>query len=160
MCTHYIYAFAVLDGVTYKIKTYDTYADITLNGYANFVALKTKNPALKTMIAIGGWNDSHDPNAPSKYSQLVASSANINTFVSSVVTFLQQYGFDGLDLDWEYPSSAADKTGFKNLIIALKTAFQPKGWLLSAAVSAAAYSIDAGNTIRSEIVYFHPDEIK
>ena len=127
------------------IKAFDPEADITLKGYANFVALKAKNPALKMMIGLGGWNDSHDPNYPSKYSQLVSSSANINNFVTSVVSFIRQHGFDGLDLDWEYPSGAADKTGFTSLIIALKTAFQPNGWLLSAAVSAGSFNIDAGN---------------
>ena len=144
MYTHVIYAFAVLDGTTYTIKVYDSWADISLNGYVNFVALKTKNPQLKVMISMGGWNDS---NGAFKYSQLVASSTNINTFVSSVLAFLKLYKFDGLDLDWEFPSTAADYTGFKNLIVALKTAFKPNGYLLSAAVSASASTINAGNII-------------
>ncbi|KZR97519.1 Uncharacterized protein APZ42_007558 [Daphnia magna] len=94
------------------------------------------------MIAIGGWNDSND--GTGKYSKLVASSTNINTFVNSAVAFLQLYKFDGLDLDWEYPSTAADKVGFANLIVALKNAFLPFGFLLSAAVPASQFTIDAG----------------
>lgn len=153
MYTHAIYAFAVLDATTLKIKVYDSWADIDLKGYANFVALKTKNPNLKVMIAIGGWNDSNDGSG--KYSRLVASSTNINTFVTSAVAFLRQYKFDGLDLDWEYPTTAADKTGFKNLIVALKTAFKPYGFLLSAAVPGGASSIDAGINYINFSYLFH-----
>ncbi|KAI9552834.1 hypothetical protein GHT06_020716 [Daphnia sinensis] len=140
LCTHLVYAFAILNGATYKIDVFDSWADIDLGGYQKFVALKAQNSKLKTMIAIGGWNDSND--GTGKYSKLVASSTNINTFVNSAVAFLQLYKFDGLDLDWEYPSTAADKAGFVNLIAALKNAFSPYGFLLSAAVSAS--SIDAG----------------
>uniref|UniRef100_A0A0P5AUM3 Brain chitinase and chia n=1 Tax=Daphnia magna TaxID=35525 RepID=A0A0P5AUM3_9CRUS len=142
LCTHLVYAFAILDGATNTIKAYDTWSDIDLGGYQKFVALKTQNSKLKTMIAIGGWNDSND--GTGKYSKLVASSTNINTFVNSAVAFLQLYKFDGLDLDWEYPSTAADKVGFANLIVALKNAFLPFGFLLSAAVPASQFTIDAG----------------
>uniref|UniRef100_A0A0P5Y1I5 Brain chitinase and chia n=1 Tax=Daphnia magna TaxID=35525 RepID=A0A0P5Y1I5_9CRUS len=142
LCTHLVYAFAVLNETTYKIKVFDSWADIDLGGYQKFVALKTQNSKLKTMIAIGGWNDSND--GTGKYSKLVASSTNINTFVNSAVAFLQLYKFDGLDLDWEYPSTAADKVGFANLIVALKNAFLPFGFLLSAAVPASQFTIDAG----------------
>ena len=142
MYTHVIYAFAVLDG-TYNIEVYDTWADISLNGYANFVALKTKNPQLKVMISMGGWTDSTDGSG--KYSRLVASTTSINTFVRSPLSFLQLYKFYGLDLDWEYPSTTADQIGFKNLIAALKTTFKSYGFLLSAAVSPDVSTIDAGN---------------
>ena len=146
MCTHLIYGFAVLDPKTFTIKPADPWGDIddpNNPGYAKFVALKKKNPQLTTMIAIGGWTDSED----GKYSQLVSDSTNIATFVASVMTFLQQYKFDGLDLDWEYPTTEQDKIGFANLITALREAFTPKGYLLSAAVACNADTIDAGITI-------------
>lgn len=143
LCTHMMYAFATLNGTSYQIQIFDYWADISNNGYQKFVALKTQNPKLKVMISLGGWTDSNDGSG--KYSKLVSSTANINTFVSSAVTFLQQYKFDGLDLDWEAPSTSSDKTGFKNWIVALRNAFQPLGFLLSAAVPATAASIDAGN---------------
>jgi chitinase len=89
-CTHLIYAFAVLDASTFNIKVFDPWIDTdTTNSkgrmYSKFVELKKKNPSLKTMIAVGGWADSNDGTA--KYSKLVSSTTNINTFVSSVVAF-------------------------------------------------------------------------
>lgn len=122
------------------INPSDPWADISLNGFANFVALKNKNPSAKFLISVGGASDSGP-----KYSTLVSSTTNINKFVSSAVSFLKSYKFDGLDFDWECPSSPADKAGFSNLMIALKTAFKPYGYLLSAAVPVYPPTIDAGS---------------
>ena len=138
LCTHYLYAFAILDQNGLVIAPSDQWADISLNGYANFVALKSQNPKAKFLISLGGASDSG-----TKYSKLVTVTANINNFVTSVLAFLNLYRFDGLDIDWESPSSY-DMTGYSNLIIALKTAFKPYGYLLSAAISANPSVVDAG----------------
>ena len=49
-----MYAFAVLDSSTYEMKVYDSWMDLDNQGYALFTGLKQRNPALKTLIALGG----------------------------------------------------------------------------------------------------------
>ena len=137
----------MLNSTVFKIQVFDTWADIDTGGYSKFVALKSTNPQLKTMIAIGGWDDSLD----GKYSILVSDSKNIAAFVESVMGFLRQYGFDGLDLDWEYPTTPEDKIGFANLITALREAFKPMGYLLSAAVVCNAEKTEAGTVHKISI---------
>ena len=60
MCTHLVYAFAVLDPTSYTMKEFDGWLDVNLENYKNFVALKEQNENLKTLIAIGGWTDSQN----------------------------------------------------------------------------------------------------
>jgi len=140
-----VYAFAVLNEATYEINVGNANADISLQGYSNFVALKEKNLCLKTMISIGGAADSTD--GTGKYSQLVTSSANIATFVNSVVVFLQKYSFDGLDFDWQYPSTPSEKSGFTQLMTSLRNAFSSHGFLLSAASLANENVANNGNQL-------------
>ena len=71
----------------------------------------------------------------------------MRAFVNHAVQFISQYGFDGLDLDYEYPvydGVTTDKAGFTALVQELSQAFNPHGWLLTAAVSASKSVTDNG----------------
>ncbi|QLH37553.1 MAG: glycoside hydrolase family 18 protein [Parachlamydiaceae bacterium] len=59
--------------------------------------LKKKYPHLKTLIAIGGWTLSD------RFTDIALTPESRLKFARSVVQFMHQYGFDGIDIDWEYP---------------------------------------------------------
>jgi hypothetical protein len=71
-----------------------------LGSYKSAVALKSQNPGLRVMLAIGGWNE-----GGKKYSQMSFSPESRRRFIKSAVDLLADNGFDGLDLDWEYPGA-------------------------------------------------------
>lgn len=115
--------------------------------YERVVALKSKG--IKVSLALGGWNDS----LGNKYSRLVNSPEARARFITKTIKFLEKWGFDGLDLDWEYPKCwqvdckkgpDSDKQGFADLIEELSREFKPRGLLLSSAVSPSKMVIDAG----------------
>ncbi|KAJ7489453.1 glycosyl hydrolases family 18-domain-containing protein [Mycena latifolia] len=101
--------------------------------------LKLANRNLKVMLSIGGWTYSQ-----AGHFAFVTNAAARATFVSGAVQLIEDYGFDGIDLDFEYPANAAQGQGFADLFTALRTAFDAlaarKGdantYLLSVAVSA------------------------
>lgn len=144
ICTHLIYTFAGL-GYDNKIRSLDPWNDLKDNygrgAFERFTALKKVNPKLKTLLAIGGWNE-----GSIKYSSMASTASDRATFIQSVVEFLEKYDFDGLDLDWEYPAArggkAEDKANFAALVKEMKAAFVPKNYLLTAAVSAGKWFMD------------------
>ena len=97
------------------------------------------------MLAIGGWNE-----GGKKYSDMASSKQSRAAFIASVVAMMEEHGFDGFDLDWEYPGATdrdgkwADKKNFADLVEELSEEFAPRGWLLSAAVSPASFRVEEG----------------
>ena len=72
---------------------------------------------LKVSLSVGGWTYSQDG-----HFSFVTDATKRATFVSSAVQLIEDYGFDGLDLDFEYPSTAAQGQGFADLITSLRSA--------------------------------------
>ncbi|XP_062141510.1 mucin-2 isoform X4 [Drosophila sulfurigaster albostrigata] len=150
LCTHLIYAFG---GFTKdnQMKPFDKYQDIEQGGYAKFTGLKTYNKQLKTMIAIGGWNE-----ASSRFSPLVANPERRQQFIKNILKFLRQNHFDGIDLDWEYPAhreggKSRDRDNYAEFVRELRAEFERESektgrtrLLLTMAVPAGIEYIDKG----------------
>ncbi|MCJ1311629.1 hypothetical protein MMC25_005302 [Agyrium rufum] len=113
--THLYYAFALIDPGTYELAQMNDF-DIQL--YPKFTGLKEKNSALETFISAGGWSE-----GGAIFSTMTANAAHRSAFISSALRFMKTYGFDGIDIDWEYPV-ADDRGGnpadFQNYVTFLK----------------------------------------
>ncbi|XP_077294000.1 chitinase-3-like protein 1 [Arctopsyche grandis] len=157
LCTHVIYSFVGLD-TSGEIKVLDPWIDLPDNwgkdGFGRFNSMKKINPDLKTLIAIGGWNE-----GSVKYSETFAIPAKRAVFVKSSVDFLKKYNFDGLDLDWEYPNQRGGKPedvdNFSKLLQELRVEFDKYGYLLTAAVAAAETSFTQSYDVPKLGQYLH-----
>lgn len=123
-------------------------------GYAKFTGLKTYNKQLKTMIAIGGWNE-----ASSRFSPLMANPERRQQFIKNILKFLRQNHFDGIDLDWEYPAQREggkprDRDNYAQFVQELRAEFERESQktgrprlLLTMAVPAGIENIEKGYDI-------------
>ncbi|KAB5593793.1 Endochitinase 1 [Ceratobasidium theobromae] len=130
--THLYYAFCDMDPVTGTAILSDLWADQQIaypgddtsapgnNLYGNLkqlYLLKKKNPTLKTVLSCGGWTFSqagHFAFATNKTSRA--------TFVKTAVQLLEDNGFDGLNIDWEYPQAGEEAEAFVSLLSELRRA--------------------------------------
>ncbi|CAG9825623.1 unnamed protein product [Phaedon cochleariae] len=133
ICTKIIYTFAGLDEKL-EISPLDHELDVTMKGYANVTNLKIKNPCLKIILAVGGWNEGSQ-----KYSIAAYTAERRQKFADNVLKFLVYYDFDGIDVDWEYPTTRggvpADGENFAALLRTVKDTISPWGFAVSTAVA-------------------------
>ena len=105
-----------------------------LDNLAQLVRLKESNPRLRLMASVGGWTWSN------RFSDMAASAATRRNFIDSSIAFLRGRQFDGIDIDWEYPTAAGiactagetcsraeDKRNFVLLARELRAAFDAAG---------------------------------
>ncbi|CDQ37907.1 Chitinase A1 precursor [Virgibacillus salexigens] len=82
-----------------KTNPGDNWDDPLKGNFQQLIKLKEENPHLKTFISIGGWSWSN------RFSDVAADPTTREQFANSAVDFIRKYGFDGVDIDWEYPVS-------------------------------------------------------
>jgi chitinase len=158
--THINYAFANI-GSDLKIAL--GYPDIDPSNFAKLNALKNLYPNIKTLIAVGGWSWS------GKFSDVALTEVSRAAFADSCVDFIIKYGFDGIDIDWEYPVGGGmasnvkrpeDKQNFTLLLKTLrnkldaKEALNGKHYLLSIAGGAGSSYV---NNTELAILYQYLD---
>lgn len=98
-------------------------ADSSLNvgaGYLEPALISGAHAAgVKVIASIGGASATADANF-----RLIAASAALRaSFAANIKNFLLANGYDGADIDWEFPGSAADKANFTSLVAALRAEF-------------------------------------
>ncbi|WP_242202178.1 glycoside hydrolase family 18 protein [Aestuariivivens insulae] len=100
--THINYAFAnIVDGKP-KFEL-----DTDSLKISKLVAHKKNNPNLKVLYSIGGWVWSNN------FSHVAAYPKAREQFAVSCVQLMKKHGFDGVDLDWEYPGQRGEDNAFR-----------------------------------------------
>ena len=107
--THLNYAFADI-GSDGRVALFDTFAavektfpgdtwDQPIRGLINQINFvhKPQHPHVRTLISVGGWTLS------GRFSDVALTVESRRVFAESCVDFIRTYGFDGVDIDWEYP---------------------------------------------------------
>ncbi len=92
--THINYAFGYVSETFNSIKIQN---EKRLNQIS---ALKSEYPHLKIMLSIGGWTSG-------RFSEMAADAGNRQSFVNDCKRVIDEFNLDGVDLDWEYPTSSA-----------------------------------------------------
>jgi chitinase len=114
-CVNYAFAGVSADHECVSIKP----ADDDVN-FPQLAQLKQQFPNLRTLISVGG--ASHSTYFPSAASD----DAGRQQFAQSCVKFMTQNGFDGIDIDWEYPT-AGQKQSFTALLAELRRQLDAQG---------------------------------
>ena len=96
--THLNFAFAYIDPNSFAVSPM---SEDQVDLYQRTTNLKELAPGLEVWISIGGWsmNDPDQPTA-STFSTLAGSTDAQGKFFKSLLSFLETYGFDGIDIDW------------------------------------------------------------
>ena len=96
LVTHIFYAFAEVK------ETFDGIDIINPERFQQIVDLKKINPDLKISISVGGYRRAG-------FSEMSSSGKLRKAFVKDCKEKIEKYGLDGIDLDWEFPTT--DKGG-------------------------------------------------
>lgn len=111
------------------------------------------------LLSIGGWTYSTNFATPA------STESGRATFASTAVTLIKDWGFDGIDIDWEYPASEEEGQNFLLLLQAVRSALDDysaeyaDGYHFTLTVAASAgpdhYNLQPLGDIADTIDYFN-----
>lgn len=114
--THLYYAFLVPNNVSLWFDISNSTA-LTLWNFTSTVS--GKSPPAKTLVAIGGAGAD-----PDTFSQMASKKSWRESFIDSSIEVARKYGFDGIDLDWEFPQNSTDMENLGYLLQEWRAAVQ------------------------------------
>ncbi|HMI01968.1 MAG TPA: glycoside hydrolase family 18 protein [Pedobacter sp.] len=94
--THINYAFGHVN------NTFDGIRIDNENRLKSLTGLKKNAPQLKIMLSVGGWGSG-------RFSEMAATAENRKKFAEDCLRVVNEFKLDGIDIDWEYPTSNAAK---------------------------------------------------
>ncbi|OGM50923.1 hypothetical protein ABOM_000717 [Aspergillus bombycis] len=117
------FAFAFVDPSSYEVVAMDSSTPESL--FKETTNIKSIKEDISVFVSIGGWTFSDNGTATQPLlGEIAADETKRKAFANNVVNFLREYGFDGVDFDWEYPG-AGDRGGkpedTANYVLLLKT---------------------------------------
>lgn len=118
LLTHVNYGFIIIDedGNLASNDPWADYGDDKEGGgrnYINQIIQYANEHDTYTMFSIGGWNNS----VYDKGFDIITETPEImDRFTTQIVDFLLEFGFDGVDVDWEFPENDEEKEKFVALI--------------------------------------------
>ncbi len=142
LMTHINYAFGKVNG-TFDGVNVDNPARLR-----RISELKRANPKLKVLLSVGGWGAGN-------FSEMAADEVCRRNFAKDCRRLVEEYGLDGIDIDWEYPTqksagiscSPDDTENFTLLMRELRKAMGRKRLVTCATIASGDY-VDFKNCIK------------
>lgn len=133
--THVNYAFAIPtgDGHVRPLANPDLVQAVIRQAHAH---------GAKVCLSLGGWSYEDVP-LEATFREATSTPEKRAALAGEIIAMAEHFGFDGIDVDWEYPrTSDGSKEQYEAFIALLHQRIKPKGMLLTAAVLAG---VDSNN---------------
>lgn len=139
--THINYAFAIpkVDGHVRPLESPDV---------ARALIAKAHDHGVKVCLSLGGWSYEEIP-LEATFREGTDSAEKVSNMVEDSMALVRDFGFDGLDVDWEYPRKGdGSKAQYEALMRELRSRLTPLGKTLTAAVFAG---VDSKNQVLEDV---------
>ncbi len=121
--------------IPFKELTHINHAGVSFDANGNLIVPsgfietellnKGHNNGVKVMLLLGG-----------DFTGLESTAGGLSALLKNLQAFITEYGYDGIDIDWEYPASTADASFFYSLLLGLRGILPTQaGYLISADVA-------------------------
>ncbi|XP_037823626.1 chitinase-like protein Idgf2 [Lucilia sericata] len=108
-CSHLVYGSLGIKPDLYQVYSLHEDLDVHRHQFSEITSLKRKYPHLKILLSIGGDKDI-DPDHPNKYIELLEGERVKQTaFINTAYSMVRSYGFDGIDLAFQFPKNKPRK---------------------------------------------------